>query len=92
MLLYGKSVCQLANQSLKWTASGKSTGFKRLFATIRMATYRTLETWCKTASYGSGVEIIADDLVEQILQDITPFQNEVTLKVRRIFCLDKFKF
>lgn len=31
MLVYGHNVLQLMNQSLKWTSSGKSSGFQRLF-------------------------------------------------------------
>lgn len=37
--------------------------------------------WCKTTKYGSLVETIADDLIKFIIQDITPYQSEVTLKV-----------
>lgn len=48
---------------------------------IRRAAYQTLSLWCRTTKYGSQVESIADDLVKQILQDIEPFQSEVTLKV-----------
>lgn len=55
-----------------------SSSFSR---SIRNAAYHTLDEWCKTSTYGSGVEAIAEDLVQQILQDITPYQNAVTLKV-----------
>lgn len=37
--------------------------------------------WCKTAKYGSLVETFVDDFIKYIIQDITPYQNEVTLKV-----------
>lgn len=37
--------------------------------------------WCNTTKYGSLVETIAEDLIKFILQDITPYQSEVTLKV-----------
>lgn len=37
--------------------------------------------WCKTAKYGSLAETIVDDLIKHIIQDITPYQSEVTLKV-----------
>lgn len=53
----------------------------RSFRSIRRAAYQTLNLWCRTTKYGSQVESIADDLVKQILQDIEPFQSEVTLKV-----------
>lgn len=33
------------------------------------------------SKYGSLVEIIAEDLIKHILQDITPYESEVTLKV-----------
>lgn len=80
MLLYGHHILQLMNQSLKWTASGKSNGFKRIFVNIRRATYFSLDLWCKTVYSSSGTEIIAEDLIQQIIQDITPYQNEVKLQ------------
>lgn len=51
------------------------------FSSIRQAAYQTLTLWCKTAKYGSLVETVVDDLIKYILQDITPYQSEVTLKV-----------
>lgn len=48
---------------------------------IRQAAYRTLSLWCATIKHGSLVETIAEDLIKAILQDVTPFQAEVTLKV-----------
>lgn len=51
------------------------------FSSIRQAAYQTLSLWCKTAKYGSLVETVVDDLIKHIIQDITPYQSEVTLKV-----------
>lgn len=51
------------------------------FSSIRQAAYQTLSLWCKTAKYGSLVETFIDDLIKYIIQDITPYQSEVTLKV-----------
>lgn len=51
------------------------------FSSIRQAAYQTLSLWCKTAKYGSLVETIVDDSIKNIIQDITPYQSEVTLKV-----------
>lgn len=51
------------------------------FSSIRQAAYQTLSLWCKTAKYGSLVETVIDDLIKYIIQDITPYQSEVTLKV-----------
>lgn len=48
---------------------------------MRQAAYHTLELWCKATKYGSLVETIAEDLIKFIIQDITPYQSEVTLKV-----------
>lgn len=42
-----------------------------------------MELWCETTKYGSFVENVAEDLIKQILQDITPFQSKVTLKVKK---------
>lgn len=51
------------------------------FSSIRQAAYKTLSLWCKTTKYGSLVETVVDDLIKYIIQDITPYQSEVTLKV-----------
>ncbi|KAJ6622011.1 Proline-, glutamic acid- and leucine-rich protein 1 [Pseudolycoriella hygida] len=81
MLPYAKDVSNLVFQSLKWTSSGHASGFKRPYESIRRAAYQTLNLWCRTMKYGSQVEYVVDDLMKQILQDIEPFQSEVTLKV-----------
>lgn len=51
------------------------------FSSIRQAAYRTLSLWCKISKSSCLVDTVADELVKYILQDVTPFQNEVTLKV-----------
>lgn len=76
-----KTILQISLQSLRWTSSGKTSGFKRPFAIIRQAAYRNLTLWCKVTSSGSLVESIFDDLIKHIIQDITPYQSEVTLQV-----------
>lgn len=76
-----KTICQLITQTLRWTSSGKVAGFKRPYSTIRQAAYRTLVLWCKVAKSGSLVELISDDLIKHIIQDVTPYQGEVTLQV-----------
>lgn len=66
---------------MRWTSSGRVAGFKRPFSSIRQAAYRTLVLWCKVAKSGSLVELISDDLIKHIIQDVTPYQGEVTLQV-----------
>lgn len=48
---------------------------------MRQAAYNTLSLWCKTSKYGSLVESVSENLIKHIIQDITPYQSEVTLKV-----------
>lgn len=81
LLAETKTICQLITQTLRWTSSGKVAGFKRPFSSIRQAAYRTLVLWCKVAKSGSLVESISDDLIKHIIQDVTPYQGEVTLQV-----------
>lgn len=76
-----KTILQLIIQSLRWTSSGKAYGFRRPFASIRQSAYCTLSLWCKIAASGSLIETIADELIRQIIQDVTPFKNEVTMQV-----------
>lgn len=51
------------------------------FRSIRQAAYNTLGLWCKITKYGSLAESIGDDLIKHIIQDVSPFRSEVTLKV-----------
>lgn len=51
------------------------------YSAIRQSAYQTLSLWCKTTKYGSLVESVSEDLIKYIIQDITPYQSEVTLKV-----------
>lgn len=50
------------------------------YRSIRRATYFSLDLWCKTVYATSGTETIAEDLIQQIINDITPYQNEVKLQ------------
>lgn len=81
LLAETKAICQLITQTLRWTSSGRVAGFKRPFSSIRQAAYRTLVLWCKVAKSGSLVELISEDLIKHIIQDVTPYQGEVTLQV-----------
>lgn len=66
------------------TSNGKIINrlkFLIFFSSIRQSAYHTLSLWCKIAKSGCSAESIADELVKYILQDITPYQSEVTLKV-----------
>lgn len=80
-MLYHNQVIHLVTQSLKWTSSGKAFGYKRPYCSIRIAAYNTLALWCKTIGYTNSLEVNAENIIGQILQDVTPFQSEVTLQV-----------
>lgn len=81
MMIYHNQVIHLVTQSLKWTSSGKAYGFKRPYSSIRVAAYNILALWCKTVGYTSSLEVNAENIIGQVLQDVTPFQSEVTLQV-----------
>lgn len=81
MMIYHNQVIHLVTQSLKWTSSGKAFGYKRPYSSIRVSAYNTLALWCKTVGYTSSLEINAENIIGQVLQDVTPFQSEVTLQV-----------
>lgn len=81
VLPYGQHVLQLVVQSLQWTSSGRAAGAKRPFASVRIAAYQSLERWTLVARSACGVERVAAELVPLLVQDVTPFQTEVRLKV-----------
>lgn len=83
LLLQSRTICDAVEQTLKWTASGKANGLIRPYRRLRIAAYQTLSLWCRTMKYASGVERISENLIVQILHDITPFENEVKLKILR---------
>lgn len=80
-LPYGQHVLQLVVQALQWTSSGRAAGQKRPFVGVRVAAYRTLQRWTRVARAACGVERVAAELVPLLVQDVTPFQTEVRLKV-----------
>lgn len=81
LLIYTKQIVQMIIQSLRWTNTGRAFGTKRPYHSVRIAAYNALIGWCRMAGYGSTVEKSAEYLIGDILNDITPFQTEVTLKV-----------
>ncbi|XP_055587467.1 proline-, glutamic acid- and leucine-rich protein 1-like [Uranotaenia lowii] len=80
-LPFGNLVTDLFDQCLKGTLTTNSKGQKKSFLALRVRVYESIVLWCDTLHYASGVEEIADNLLEHIVQDITPFEPEVTLQV-----------
>lgn len=72
-------ICKICKQNTKT----EHFPFSLFHSGLRVAAYNSLSLWCKIAKSGSLVESVADELIKYILQDITPYQSEVTLKVRQ---------
>ncbi|XP_055525734.1 proline-, glutamic acid- and leucine-rich protein 1 [Wyeomyia smithii] len=81
MLLFGNLITDLFDQCLKTTVTVESKGRKKSFVALRMKVYESIGLWCETTSSGSGIEDVADSLLEHIIQDVTPYEPEVTLQV-----------
>ena len=81
LLPFANLICEIYDQGLNWTASGRSNGKKRSYISLRSEIYRSISIWCATAQNGSCMEEVAESLLGNIFQDITPFQSEVTLQV-----------
>jgi len=81
MSLYCKNICEIFKQLISWTSTGMSKGSKKPFTNLKIATYSTMSLWCQTMNYGSRIEIIIDKIVEEILNDVTPYESKVVLKV-----------
>ncbi|EAT33458.1 AAEL014265-PA [Aedes aegypti] len=81
MLPFGNILTDLFDQCLKGTLTAGGKGRKKSFISLRTKVYESIGLWCETAKYGSGVEEITDSLLEHIVQDVAPFEPEVTLQV-----------
>uniref|UniRef100_A0A1Q3EY87 Pre-rRNA-processing protein RIX1 N-terminal domain-containing protein n=1 Tax=Culex tarsalis TaxID=7177 RepID=A0A1Q3EY87_CULTA len=72
----------LFDQGLKGTAAaGDGKGRKKSYISLRAKVYESIAVWCETVKFGSGVEAISDSLLEHIVQDVAPYEPEVTLQV-----------
>ncbi|KXJ75794.1 hypothetical protein RP20_CCG011025 [Aedes albopictus] len=81
MLPFGNLLTDLFEQCLKGTLTAGAKGRKKSYIGLRTKVYESIGLWCETAKYGSGVEEITDSLLEHIVQDVAPFESEVTLQV-----------
>ncbi|XP_055906809.1 proline-, glutamic acid- and leucine-rich protein 1 [Eupeodes corollae] len=81
LAVYHTSILEIILDTLKWTSSKKSTGHKKPYISLRTCAYKALNLWCNTMKHGSRCEIIADNVIEEIMFDISPFENAFTLKV-----------
>ncbi|XP_058839914.1 proline-, glutamic acid- and leucine-rich protein 1-like [Topomyia yanbarensis] len=81
MLPFGNLVTDLFDQSLKGTLTVDAKGRMKSFVAQRTKVYESMALWCETNKYASGIEEIGDKVLEHIVQDITPFEAEVTLQV-----------
>ncbi|XP_001851523.2 proline-, glutamic acid- and leucine-rich protein 1 [Culex quinquefasciatus] len=71
----------LFDQCLKGTVTVDGKGRKKSYISLRTKVYGSIAVWCETVKFGSGVEEISDSLLENIVQDVAPYEPEVTLQV-----------
>ncbi|XP_055851289.1 proline-, glutamic acid- and leucine-rich protein 1 [Episyrphus balteatus] len=81
LAMYHTSILGVILDTLKWTSSKKSNGHQKPYTSLRSSAYKALSLWCNTMKHGSRCEIIADNIIEEINFDITPYENAFTLKV-----------
>ncbi|XP_052903231.1 proline-, glutamic acid- and leucine-rich protein 1-like [Anopheles moucheti] len=83
MLMFGESICEIFPKCLKATQGNRneSEGTKKSFTRLRKKIYESVQLWCEKMRYGSTIETVNEQLLEQIVRDLTPYASEVTLKI-----------
>lgn len=81
ILPYYNLILGLLMDIMKSTSTDDSNGSQKPFALLRAKIYESISLWCKIQSSGSRCDAIAEHLINEILADITPEQNELTLQV-----------
>ncbi|XP_073829505.1 proline-, glutamic acid- and leucine-rich protein 1 [Musca autumnalis] len=80
-LPYYNLILGLLMDIMKSTAVNEGYGKQKPFALLRAKIYDSISLWCKVQGSGSRCDSIAEYLINEILMDITPEQNELTLQV-----------
>ncbi|XP_061403048.1 proline-, glutamic acid- and leucine-rich protein 1-like [Musca vetustissima] len=81
VLPYYNLILGLLMDIMKSTSAAESHGKQKPFAVLRAKIYDSVSLWCKIQGGGSRCDSIAEYLINEILVDVTPEQNELTLQV-----------
>ncbi|XP_055615932.1 proline-, glutamic acid- and leucine-rich protein 1 [Toxorhynchites rutilus septentrionalis] len=81
LLPFGNLITDLFEQSLKATLTVDAKGRKKSYTSLRSRIYGCVALWCETTKFASGIEETVDNVLEHIVQDVTPYESEVTLTV-----------
>ncbi|XP_063975236.1 proline-, glutamic acid- and leucine-rich protein 1-like [Diachasmimorpha longicaudata] len=85
---FALTILQLYGQTLKWTGkvdevSEKTMSGSKPFKNIRIGVYRSLSLWLKCLGSLSGIDMIADDILANIITDVTPEKEQVLLTIQK---------
>ncbi|XP_015121276.1 proline-, glutamic acid- and leucine-rich protein 1 [Diachasma alloeum] len=84
---FALTILQLYRQTLKWTGkvdqSERTMGGSKPFKTIRIGVYRSLSLWLNCLGSLSGVDMIAEDILPNIVRDVTPERDQVLLTIQK---------
>ncbi|XP_058978290.1 proline-, glutamic acid- and leucine-rich protein 1 [Musca domestica] len=81
ILPYYNLILGLLMDIMKATSVTEHSGKQKPFALLRAKIYDSISLWCKIQGNSSRCDSIAEYLINEILADITPEQNELTLQV-----------
>ncbi|XP_072033723.1 proline-, glutamic acid- and leucine-rich protein 1-like [Amphiura filiformis] len=76
LIPHGQVINKLFIQALAWTHTD-AAGKQKPYSNLRLGTYQCLQTWLEVVGASSGLESVAETLVDQLLQDVRP-QMDVT--------------
>lgn len=79
--LFAGDILEFFDSSLKWSTSGPSMGCKKPYTRLRTAVYKSLKLWTDLLGRSSLVEDLTDTLITSLINDTSPFKNEVKLQV-----------
>ncbi|XP_077988269.1 proline-, glutamic acid- and leucine-rich protein 1-like [Glandiceps talaboti] len=79
MIGQGGVINKLCIQTLGWTNSNAGVGQQRPYRYLRAMAYSVLTTWLNTVTTASGSQSFSEKLVEILLEDIKPNQDNTKL-------------
>ncbi|XP_013113472.2 proline-, glutamic acid- and leucine-rich protein 1 [Stomoxys calcitrans] len=81
LLPYYNLILALLMDIMKSTSCSENNGNQKPFGLLRGKIYESISLWCRIQSSASRCDVIAEYLINEILADIIPEQNELTLQV-----------
>lgn len=80
LIPYGSLICKLTCQSLKWTNEEWEYALEKPYKSVRISTYKALQSWLNCSRLASCIEPFLDEIIELLEKDFK--YQEPTIKLQ----------